>query len=354
MSVFGNAAFAEHDRVVFCRDRRAGLRAIIAIHDRTLGPAVGGCRMWNYESEDAALTDVLRLSRGMSFKNAMAGLPLGGGKAVILGDPKTDKTPELMRAFGRCVNDLNGNYITAEDVGMTVADMAEAAKETKWVAGLAEGGAASGDPSPVTAYGVYVGIKASLAHRFGDPSPAGRTIAVQGLGNVGRHLCDRLHAAGAKLIVADIDQSRVAEAVEKYGAEAVAVDAIHMQKADVFAPCALGAILNEATIPVLGAPIVAGAANNQLKDAAAGRLLMERGILYAPDYVINAGGIINASYEVLGHYDRDAAFAKTAKIEQTLTDIYRRAEREKRPMSEIADAMAMEIIDAKREHSKAA
>ncbi|MFQ5534079.1 MAG: Glu/Leu/Phe/Val dehydrogenase [Sphingomonadales bacterium] len=346
MSVFESSAFAEHDLVHFCRDRQSGLRAIIAVHDTKLGPACGGCRMWPYQSEQEAIQDVLRLSRGMSYKNAMANLPLGGGKSVIIGDPKTDKSPELFRAFGRFVNGLGGVYITAEDVGVTVEDMELVAQETNHVAGLKKGGAASGDPSPVTAFGVYKGIQAAARHKLGVDNLAGVRISVQGLGHVGYTLCRYLHDEGAELAVTDIDQNAINRVVDEFGATAVGLDQIFAVDVDIFAPCALGAGINDDTIPQLKASIIAGAANNQLAEARHDQALMERGILYAPDYVINAGGIINVTGEILGDYHRDEAMARAAGIYDTLGEIFAKAEAEGRPTGQVADAIAFDRLEA--------
>ncbi len=344
VSVFDRAEFDDHQSVSFGFDRDAGLKTIVAIHDTTLGPALGGCRMWPYGSDDEALADVLKLSRAMTYKHALAGTRQGGGKAVILADPHRDKTPALLRAFGRFVDGLGGRYITAEDVGTSAEDMAEVARATRFVAGLAEG---SGDPSPVTAFGVYCGIRAAVRHRLGRDDLAGLRVAVQGLGHVGFALCRLLREAGARLVVADIDSEAVARAVDAFDAEAVDAEAIVAAEADVFAPCALGGALNAETIPLLRAPIVAGAANNQLADDEAGRRLAERGVLYAPDYAINAGGVINIAFEG-ERYDRDRALARTEGIYDTLLAIFRRAEAEGRPTSEIADDMARERIRAAR------
>ena len=349
---FDHREFDGHEQVAFCHDPESGLKAIIAVHSTARGPSCGGCRMWPYASDEDALYDVLRLSKGMSYKNAMAGLRLGGGKAVIFGHSKKDKTEALFRAFGRMVERLNGSYITAEDVGITVDDMANVAKETAHVTGMpagsALGAAASGDPSPMTAIGVFSGIVASVKHRLSQDSQngslAGVRVAVQGLGHVGQYLCGHLAKAGAQLIVTDIDEVAVKAVVAQTGATAVAPDAIYDQAAEVFAPCALGAILNDATLPRLKVPIVAGAANNQLAEPRHGEALLSRGILYAPDYVINAGGIINVSFEIDGHYDRAAAETKTRQIAQTLLAVYTRAEAEKLPTNVVADRMAREHL----------
>ncbi|MFQ5957839.1 MAG: Glu/Leu/Phe/Val dehydrogenase dimerization domain-containing protein [Alphaproteobacteria bacterium] len=345
MAVFNAPEFDDHEQIVFCRDPEAGLKAIIAIHDTALGPALGGCRMWPYGSEEEALTDVLRLSRSMTYKHALAATGQGGGKAVIIGDPKRDKTPALLHAFGRFVDTLGGRYVVAEDVGTSVDDMTYVRRVTRHVAGLAQGG--SGDPSPVTAYGVFCGIKAAVRHKFGRDDLAGVRVAVQGLGHVGSALCGYLHEAGARLYVADIDADAVKGAVDAYAAAAVRSEEIADLAVDVFAPCALGGVLNSESIPRIQAPIVAGAANNQLACAGDGLALAERGILYAPDYAINAGGVINITFES-GRYDRDAAMRRTAEIYDTLLEIFRRADAEGLPTNVVADRMALERIEAAR------
>ncbi len=337
MSVFSAPSFRDHEEVVFHADPEVGLKAIIAIHDTTLGPALGGLRMWDYGDDAAALEDALRLSRGMTYKAALAGLHYGGGKAVIMGDPGRDKTPALLASFADAVEALAGRYITAEDVGISTADLAIIRSRTKHAAGYADGG--SGDPSPVTAWGVFHAIRAALAHRFGADGLEGRTVAVQGLGHVGAHLVRFLSEAGARVLVADIDPARVAAMVATLGAEAVPVEQIHKVPADVFAPCALGAGLNDTTIPELGAAIVAGAANNQLAEGRHGEVLAARGILYVPDYAANAGGIININYEG-PDYDAEAAFAHAARIGGTVREILRRAEAEGLATNRIADQIA--------------
>ncbi len=343
MPVFAHPEFDAHEKVLFGQDAESGLRAIIALHNTSRGPALGGCRMWDYASDEAALTDVLRLARGMTYKSALADLPYGGGKSVILGDPKRLKSEALFRAMGRLVESLGGRYVVAEDVGITVADVEAMGRETAHVAGVPAGGA--GDPSPATAWGVFCGLKASVRHALGRDDLSGLRVAVQGLGAVGHHLCDHLHAAGAELLVADIDAAAVSRAVEAWGARAVPSAEIHKAEAEVFAPCALGAVLNRETIAELASAVVAGSANNQLARPEDGAALKARGILYAPDYVINAGGIIAISHETRPGgpaYDRDAAFAHVARIGETLTEIYRRAERADLPTSEAADRLAEE------------
>ncbi len=334
-------ASTSHEEVYRVTDATSGLRGFIAIHSTLRGPAAGGLRMRVYGSETEALEDVLRLSHGMSLKNAAADLPLGGGKAVILGDPAKDKTPDLLRAMGRAVQSLNGRYRTAEDMGMSPADMAVLATETAYVAGLAGGDYASGDPSPVTARGVFNAIRRSAAMRFGSAELRGRHVALQGLGHVGSHLAALLHAEGTKLTVSDIDTNRIRRAAEALGAKVVSGDRIHAVAADIFTPCAIGAILNTRTIPELRAGVVAGAANNQLATAQDGRELHQRGILYAPDFVANGGGIINAATEILRIADRQPwVEAKLAALDATLGAIFATARRENRAPSDIAERVA--------------
>ncbi len=339
----------EHDyeQIIVCQDRQSGLKAIIVIHDTTLGPALGGTRMWKYASEADAFEDALRLARGMTYKNAAAGLELGGGKTVIIGDPRTDKNEEMFRVFGRYVQGLSGRYITAEDVGTTVEDMDLVYEETEYVAGVSPQFGSSGNPSPVTAYGVYVGMKAAAKEAFGTEDLSGKVVAVQGVGSVAYHLCRYLHAEGASLVVTDIHEEAVRRAVEEFGAAAVDVDDIYGVKCDIFAPCALGAVLNGDTVPRLQASVIAGAANNQLKDEAHGSLLHERGILYVPDYVINAGGVINIAEEFKG-YNRERAMKKVEKIYQNVARVIEIAKRDRLPTFKAADSMAEERIRRKR------
>lgn len=344
MAVFNLRAYDDHEQIVFCRDVESGLKAIICVHNTNLGPAVGGCRMWDYNSDEGALIDALRLSRGMTYKNAMAGLQMGGGKSVIIGNSKTMKSEELFRAFGRFVDKLSGKYITAEDVGINPQDMAIVNKETDHVLGL-EG--KSGDPSPVTAYGVFTGLRAAVNHRLGRSDLDGLKVSVQGLGHVGYYLCRHLHEQGAKLIVTDINKESVDRVVEEFGATAVDADEIYHQDVDVYAPCALGATINDNTIPKIRASVIAGAANNQLAEDRHGDILMEKGILYAPDYVINAGGIINVSFEE--NYNRDAALKKVDEIYGTLTEVFDASKAEARPTNVIADELARKrVADAKK------
>jgi leucine dehydrogenase len=317
---------ADHEEVYRVRDREAGLTGYIALHSTLRGPAAGGLRMRPYGSEEEALADVLRLSRGMTFKNAAADLPLGGGKAVIIGDPAADKTPALLRAMGRAVEALEGRYWTAEDMGMSPADMRELARETRYVAGLAEGDFASGDPSPVTARGVFNALRIGCKHRFGSADLHRRHVAVQGLGHVGMHLCNLLHQAGAVLTVCDPDHALVARAVEKFDAVAVPPDAIYGVGADVFAPCAIGGVLNGRNIRQLRVGLVAGGANNQLAGLADADALQARGILYAPDYVANGGGIINVATEILQVRDSGPwVAARLAALEETMERTLSRA-----------------------------
>jgi leucine dehydrogenase len=339
MPLFTHPEFDDHAEVAFCRDPDSGLQAIIAIHNLNRGPALGGCRMWNYASEEEALTDALRLSRGMTYKSALAGLPYGGGKSVIIGDPKTDKTEALFRAMGRFVESLGGRYIIAEDVGIGVPDIDIMAQETAHVSGASAGGV--GDPSPGTAYGVYVGIRAAVTYKLRRDDLKGITVAVQGLGHVGRHLCRRLAGAGASLIVTDIDRAAVDAVAQELGAKAVAPEEIYGVDADIYAPCALGATINDDTLKVLRAPIVAGAANNQLAEPRHGAELQRRGVLYAPDYVVNAGGVTVISHEG-PRYDKAEAFAHIAGIYDTLLEIFRRADASEVPTSEAADRLAEE------------
>lgn len=303
----------DYEQLVFCQDKQSGLKAIIAIHDTTLGPALGGTRMWTYESEEAAIEDALRLARGMTYKNAAAGLNLGGGKTVIIGDPRKDKNEEMFRAFGRYIQGLNGRYITAEDVGTTVEDMDIIHDETDFVTGISPAFGSSGNPSPVTAYGVYKGMKAAAKAAFGTDSLEGKTVAVQGVGNVAYNLCRHLHEEGAKLIVTDINKEAVERAVAEFGARAVDPDDIYSQECDIYAPCALGATINDDTIPQLKAKVIAGAANNQLKETRHGDQIHDMGIVYAPDYVINAGGVINVADELYG-YNSERALKKVEGI----------------------------------------
>lgn len=339
MPVFSSPDFDKHEQVVFCHDEASGLKAIIAIHNTSRGPALGGCRMWAYASEEEALTDVLRLSRGMTYKSALANLPYGGGKSVIIGDSRLDKSPALFRAMGAAVQRLAGRYIVAEDVGISVPDVEFMQQETRHVAGTTSGG--SGDPSPATAYGVYMGLRAAVKHKLGRDKLEGLTIAVQGLGHVGQYLCRHLAEDGARLIVTDINEPAVQAAMAEFDAQRVAPDEIYAVDCDVFAPCALGAVINDDTLEFLKAKVIAGSANNQLAEPRHGDILKQRGVLYAPDYVINAGGVINISHEGPA-YDKDKAFAHVAEIHDTLLEIFRRAEAEGLSTATAADRIAEE------------
>lgn len=345
MTVFSAGDFADHEQVVFVTDEPSGLRAIIAIHNTVLGPALGGCRMYPYASEAEALRDVLRLSRGMTFKAAAANLQLGGGKAVIIGDPRTQKTTALLQAMGTAVERMGGRYITAEDVGTSVEDFGELYKKTRHVVGLPVALGGTGDPSPTTALGVYYGLVAAALHHWGEDKLAGKTVAVQGLGNVGWHLCGLLHAAGAKLVVTDVNEERVAKAVSAFGATSVPPEGIYGAKADIFAPCAMGAILNDETLPQLQAEIVGGAANNQLALDRHGDQLKARGILYAPDFVINAGGMIRVASERDG-FDEALVDQNVKGIGGSLLAIFKRAESEGIQTNAAAMLMARERLVA--------
>lgn len=344
MRLFDTLATLGHEQLVFWSEPRLGYRGIIAIHDTTLGPALGGTRFWTYGSDEEAIVDALRLARGMTYKAAITGLNLGGGKSVIVGDNRTPDREMIFRAHGRAVESLGGRYITAEDVGTSVDDMEYVRMETSSVAGVH---GRSGDPSPVTAFGIYRGIKASAYARWGTDDLADRHIAVQGVGNVGGHLCDFLAGEGARLTVTDIDPARVQQVVEAHGARSVALDEIYGVDADIFAPCALGAIINDDTVPVLKVAVVAGGANNQLAEDRHGEALRQRGILYAPDYVINAGGLVNVFGEREG-WDRERSLRKAGEIYDTVLRIFRRADSEGVPPSVAADRLAEQRIQDAR------
>ena len=336
MTIFTARNYDDHEAVVFHSDPASGLRAIIAVHNTSRGPALGGCRMWPYANEQDAIEDVLRLSRGMTYKAAVADLPLGGGKAVIIGDPVKEKTSAKLQAMGRFVESLGGTYHTAEDVGTTVEDMDIMRAETEYVHGTSGG---SGNPSPVTAFGVFQGIRAAARFRFGRNDVGGLKVAVQGLGHVGYRVCQYLNEADASLVVADLDDERVSRARNEFGAEAVPTDAIHRADVDIYSPCALGAVLNDRTIPEIRAKAVAGAANNQLAEQRHGQSLAEREILYAPDYVINAGGLIHIAFE---HSEQDLVMARVGRIYDTLSEIFERSAGENLPPHVVADRMAEE------------
>ena len=348
MPVFESDNFDNHERLVFCQDEPSGLNAIIALHNTTLGPATGGCRMWAYKNETEAVNDVLRLSRSMSYKNAMAELPLGGGKTVIIGDPYKTKSDNLFHALGKYIERLAGDYITGQDVGVNVNDMKIIATETRHVCGLPKkNGHAGGNPSPKTAYGVYSGILAAVGFQTDEPDRTDLKkirVAVQGLGSVGYYLCRHLYEAGAELFVSDIDKERVDAVCAEFRATPVDVSQILYQETDVLSPCALGAILNQYSIPRIKASIIAGAANNQLATKADGRLLAERGILYAPDYVVNAGGVINIAYEHLHLGNEQDVMKQIRKIGPRLTRIFHLAREENWPTNEVADRLAQQRL----------
>lgn len=346
--MFDHPSFDAHEGVFAFHDAKSGLKCVIAVHSTALGPAAGGCRMWNYTSGEAMLTDALRLSQGMSFKNAMADLPLGGGKSVIWGDPRKDKSEALFRAFGRAVESLQGKYYTAEDVGIDTSDMAIVRKETRYVAGLDEGAAASGDPSPITAMGVYLGIREVSKRLYGTDDLSSRVIAVQGVGSVGGHVCEHLARDGAKLVISDIDQEALKQVSAQTGATIVPPDEIYDVEADIFSPCALGAVINEKTLDRLLVKGVAGAANNQLIVPEMGEFLRRKGILYAPDYVINGGGIINVAAEISGNYSREWVDGKLKHLIETLGEVLDEALSTDQPTNAVADRIARKrIADAK-------
>ncbi|MDT0671790.1 Glu/Leu/Phe/Val family dehydrogenase [Staphylococcus chromogenes] len=351
--IFEQMAHADYEQLVFCHDKATGLKAIICIHDTTLGPALGGCRFWNYASEEEAITDVMRLAKGMTYKNAAAGLNLGGAKTVVIGDPKKDKSEAFLRALGRYINNLDGRYITAEDVGTTVEDMDMIYLETPHVCGVSESYGSSGNPSPMTALGVFYAMKRTAKEAFGNDSLKGKTVAVQGVGNVAYHMCRFLHEEGASLIVADINEEAVQRAVNDFGAKAVHVDEIHRVEADIFAPCALGGILNNQTIPELKVKVVCGSANNQLLDEEThGQMLKERGIIYAPDFVVNSGGVINVADELNG-YNRERATKKVQGIYDQMDKIFNIAKEQNILPLQAAEHLAEDRIESMmRVHSK--
>jgi leucine dehydrogenase len=340
--IFGTLAQLGHEQVVFCHDEATGLKAIIAIHNTILGPALGGTRMWNYTSEQEALTDVLRLSRGMTFKAAISGINLGGGKAVIIGDAKTEA---FLRRFGKFVNSLNGKYVTAEDVNMKTSDMEYLYMETKHVTGLPESMGGGGDPSPVTAYGVYMGMKAAAKKVYGNDSLKGKRIGVQGVGQVGMHLVEYLVKENAEVFITDIFEDKVKEVVQRFNVDSVGQQEIYDLDMDIYAPCALGATLNDTTIPRLKCSIVAGAANNQLKEEVKhGYMLVDRSITYAPDFLINAGGLMNVYQEYTGNYNRKRVFEQAEKIYGTCLNILNLAGTEKISTQEAAIRLAEKRI----------
>lgn len=346
MSVFDAHDFDGHEQVTFCHDAASGLKAIIAIHNTNLGPALGGCRYWAYASEEEAIKDVLRLSRGMTYKAALANLALGGGKAVIIGDPKVEKTPEKLRAFGRFVERLGGLYITAEDVGTSPKDMSLIAEDTRYVVGRDDKEGGSGDPSIMTALGVFAGIQACAFYKLGKSDLAGVRVGVEGLGHVGFDLVRRLAEAGAHLVVTDINKVLVHKAIHEYGAKAVKPDDIFGADVDIFVPCALGGILNDQTIPQLKCKIIAGSANNQLAESYHAKVLEDRGILYAPDYLINAGGLINVTYEG-PNYNADTVKDHVEGIYYTLLEIFETAKAYNMTTSDASDRLARDIFNKK-------
>jgi leucine dehydrogenase len=345
MQVFDKLAEYRYEQLVFCHDKATGLRAIIAIHDTTLGPALGGCRMYPYASEDDAVVDALRLARGMTYKAAASGLNLGGGKSVIIGDPDHDKSEELFRSFGRYLETLGGRYITAEDVGTSTEDMENIRIETSHVVGVDVTHGGSGDPSPFTALGVLHGMRACAEEVFGSSSLERRTVAVQGLGHVGYHLCRLLHDEGASLMITDLRTEIVELAVREFGAKPVEADEILGMPCDILAPCAMGAVVNDESLPNFRCSIIAGSANNILLEARHGEALAQRGILYAPDYVINAGGLINVADELEG-YNETRATKRVARIYDSMKKIIAIAKRDCVPTNVAADTLALERIDA--------
>lgn len=347
MSVFSAPAFDQHELVSFCSDRATGLRAIIAVHDSTLGPAVGGCRMFPYASDDAALHDVLRLSRGMTYKSALAGLPLGGGKSVIIGDPRRDKTPELLRAMGDFIESQGGRYVAAEDSGTGVAEIRTMSERTRFVSGL-DDNEYGGDPSPSTAWGVYLGMRTAVRHRLGAESFDGLKVAIQGLGHVGFYLAKHLREDGAVVYGADVNAANLERATRELGVIAVDVADILGLEVDILAPCAMGAVLNEQSIPAVRAGIICGAANNQLATPADCAHLKDLGILYCPDFLVNAGGIIDVHHQRTGSAD-SVKREHIARIEITLAEVLRRADECHRPSEVIAEELAQEFLRRERQ-----
>lgn len=344
--VIAQMAIHNHEQILFCNDNATGLKAIIAVHNTILGPSLGGTRFWNYNNETEALTDVLRLSRGMTYKSSVAGINLGGGKAVIIGDPKKLKNEALLRRFGKFVNSLGGKYITAEDVAMTSRDMEIIKMETDYVSGLPENMGGSGDPSPVTAYGVYVSMKASARETWGSDSLNGKKVLVQGIGHVGEVLVGHLTKEGAKVFINDINQERLKEVATTYNAEVVSADTMFDLDIDIYAPCALGATVNDTTLNKLKCKIICGAANNQLADEIVhGEAVGKRGILYAPDFVVNAGGIINVYYELDG-YNRERALAHAEKIYDTTFNLFQLAKAEKIATYKAANKLGEQRLEA--------
>ncbi len=349
--VFGQLSFDNHEQIVFCNDKDTGLKAIIGIHNSVMGPALGGTRMWNYANEWEALNDVLRLSRGMTYKSAITGLNLGGGKAVIIGDAKTQKTPEMMRKFGEFIHSLSGRYITAEDVGMETSDMDIVRDVTPFVAGISESRGGSGNPSPVTAYGVFMGMKAAAKYKFGSDNLNGKKVLVQGIGHVGETLVDYLTKEGSIVSISDINENRLEEVGKKYGAKIQNSTDLYSADVDIYAPCALGATINDETVYKIKAKIIAGAANNQLaNENTHGQILRERGIVYAPDFLINAGGIINV-YAEIAKYDRAESMRKTENIYNTTLEIFDFADKNNITTHQAAFTIAQNRIDKRRKEN---
>lgn len=340
MSVFEHQSHHDHETVAFFHDPKTQLKAIIAIHNTTLGPAVGGCRMWKYDNEQQAIDDVLRLSQGMTYKNAIAGLPFGGGKSVIIDNGHIQDKVALFHAFGEAIETLKGRYYSAEDIGTSTTDIENAHSKTQYVFGL-EG--KSGDPSPFTALGVFLGMQSALQHQRQDTSLKNIRVSVQGVGHVGYYLCKHLHENGAKLVVSDINQDALKRVKEEFNATVVAPDDIYQQDVDIFAPCAFGGVINEQTLPSIKASIIAGSANNQLSEEHIGKELQTNNILYAPDYVINAGGIINVSFEK--NYDKEKSIKKVHGIATQLDKIFKLSESSSKPTSMIANELAQQIIN---------
>lgn len=345
--VFGQQSFDDHEQVVFCNDKDTGLKAIIGIHNTVLGPALGGTRMWNYAQEWDALNDVLRLSRGMTFKSAITGLDLGGGKAVIIGDAKTQKTPQMMRRFGEFINELGGRYITAEDVGMGTEDMDALHEVTPHVVGISESLGGSGNPSSNTAFGVFMGMKAAAKYKFGSEDLEGKSVFIEGVGHVGRALIAYLLKAGAKVTITDIDKPLLEETAKKYEVSVYTGNDVYAEAMDIYSPCALGATINDGTVNRLKAKIIAGSANNQLAEDRHGAILQKKGIVYAPDFLINAGGLINV-YGELADFDQAAVKRKTENIYHTTLEIFKRAAANQIPPNTAAIHIAKERIDSQK------
>ena len=350
--VFGQVSFNDHEQIVFCHDKDTGLKAIIGIHNTVLGPALGGTRMWKYNNEWEALNDVLRLSRGMTYKSAISGLNLGGGKAVIIGDSRADKTPEMIAKFGEFVHSLSGKYITAEDVGTTTPDMDLIREITPHVTGISESKGGSGNPSPVTGFGVFMGLKAANNFAFGSDNLQGKKVMVQGIGHVGETLVSYLVKEGALVQIADINEEKLQEVASKYGASIYRGNDLYSEEVDIYAPCALGATINDETVHKIKAKVIAGAANNQLaNEVVHGQILKDRGIVYAPDFLINAGGIINVYGEIVG-YGKEEALKRTENIYNTTLQTLNFAKQNDITTHQAAFSVAQQRIDAKKAERK--